>query len=797
MKKLLYSVFALAGILTLSCTKEAESPVTPAEEVAKNTTTYTFKATLEDALTRTTYTDFQKFSWLAGDKIDVFTYNEEEETLRITGFEAQEDGVTTLFVGEVEDGYYPSNLAVYPDNAVFINSMESVYLPAYYIVDGETDEYYTVPSANPLQNLTLIGHVNEDQTAYAFKTAVGAVKFTFDNLPDGAKFLRIYAPEEKIAGYFYIDENDLLTNESAVPGTYTTSNGNTYDYSSNSLWYEFTPENGSATLYIPLPVGKLSAGTVFFIEDEDENVLYQRTTVKDIVVERNKVTEIAALNCQVSWKSLGTGKFVDNYNWYYTGRSNVGIYVDVEIQVDEFDPTHYRLVNPYTAAFTAFGYSAPRGTTKPSAYFDLYIDNNGYVYHPVICSGIQYSKTWGATYLISPADAYGENQGYNIVAKYQADGKTPANILLAPSYYWPQSGGYWTGNSYYYDADQIQIIFPGETEAVDLSCSATFVEIADDDVSQPVALATVDFGTSLSACNVIIAKDADAAKAALAAGNIGGTGTVSGEDVEVLFPANAESSDYYIFANPVPAEGLAPVVGTLLIGSETPFQYIRADAEDVTVEEILGTYTATDAYVLFNKPFWDAINAGEEDPEENEDDYDWYEGFTLSFTLEESDDEGLGQVMMTSFTEDAVDYVGIDTPIYGSFEPKTGAISFAPMQPIYSYTDDDGQLVEVMLATTNPKEAPLVFTLSLDKTTYTSQQFFGYVHYYTDEDQFGAPNIWFSPTNVPLELVKEGTAPAPAPARVPAAKPRITKAQRHFSAIRREFMQEKPLTLRK
>ena len=796
MKKLLHSVFALAGILTLSCSKEAESPVSPIEEAAKNFTTYTITATLGDQ-TRTAYADFQKFSWLAGDKIDVFTYNEDEEMVRITGFEAQEDGVTTTFVGDVEEGYYPSDLAVYPDNAVFINSTESVYLPSYYIIDGDTEEYYTASSANPLENLTLIGRVNDDQTAYAFKTAVGAVKFTFNDLPTGSKFLRIYAPEEKIAGYFYIDENDLLTNESAVPGSYTDSEGRSRDFSGHNLWYEFTPENGSVTLYIPLPVGKLSAGTTFYIEDADENPLYQRVTVKDIAVERNKVTEIAALSCKASWKSLGAGKFVDNFNWSVIGKDNVGTYVNVQIQVDEMNPSHYRLVNPYSTAFATFKYSPKIGTAKPSPYFDLYIDPQGHVYHPMICSGVYYAQYTEATYLISPVDAYGEMRGMNIVAKYQADGKTPANIVLGPSFYWPTMG-YWTGDSYYYDADCIQIIFPGETEAVDISCSATYVEIVDDNVNQPVALATVDFGKSISACNVIIAKDAEAAKAALAAGNIGGTGSTSGADTEVLLPADAESDNYYLFANPVPAEGLAPVVGTLLIPSESAFQYIRMDAADVTLEEILGTYTATDGYMLYNKPYWDAIEAGEEDPEENEDDLEWHDGVIISFTLEESDDEGLGEVMMTAFTEDAIGFCDIDTPIYASFEPKTGSLTFQPMQPIYSFTNDNGELIEVQLANANNfRSSPLVFNLSLDRTTYVSQQFFGYVFYFTEQDGFNYPDIWFSPTNYPQEFVKEGAEPAPAPARVPAVQPRFKKCPHTISALRTESVKGKPLSFNK
>ena len=239
MKKLIYSIFALAGILAVSCSKEVEAPVAPADESAKTYTTYTYKGIIGED-TRTAYANDKTFSWKAGDKIDVFTYNESTGYTQITPFEAQEDGVTTTFVGDVEDGFVPGALAVYPDNTGFINSEEAVYLPSYIIIDGDSEDYYNASSANPLENLVLVGRVNEEQTAYAFKTAMGAVKFTFKDLPAGSKFLRINAPE-KISGYFNIDENDLLTNESAVDGTYTDSEGRERSYSNNNIWYEFTP----------------------------------------------------------------------------------------------------------------------------------------------------------------------------------------------------------------------------------------------------------------------------------------------------------------------------------------------------------------------------------------------------------------------------------------------------------------------------------------------------------------------------------------------------------------------------
>lgn len=81
MKKLLYSVFALAGILAVSCTKEEEAPVAPVQEEAATYTT-TIQATIGEE-TRTAYENFKKFSWLAQDEISVLPTMKKKG---ITGF---------------------------------------------------------------------------------------------------------------------------------------------------------------------------------------------------------------------------------------------------------------------------------------------------------------------------------------------------------------------------------------------------------------------------------------------------------------------------------------------------------------------------------------------------------------------------------------------------------------------------------------------------------------------------------------------------------------------------------------
>ena len=71
MKKLLFGALALAGLFSLSCTKEVNvSDATP----GKNQVVMTFRATLDEA-TRTAYTNEKTFSWCAGDQISLRFYN--------------------------------------------------------------------------------------------------------------------------------------------------------------------------------------------------------------------------------------------------------------------------------------------------------------------------------------------------------------------------------------------------------------------------------------------------------------------------------------------------------------------------------------------------------------------------------------------------------------------------------------------------------------------------------------------------------------------------------------------------
>ena len=674
MKRILIASLAFFGIFAVSCNKEMEAPVAPAEN-AVAVHKQTIIATIGSE-TRTAYADFQKFSWKAGDKVDILTYNESTEYARIATFTAQEDGKTTVFEGDVEDGYTLVDLAVYPDRAGYIQDDLAVYLPSAFFVDSTEEDYYTVSSDNPLENLALVGRLNDDKDAYAFKTAMGAVKITLTDLSSEARFLRIYAPE-KISGYFFIDDNDCLSNESAVPGTFTTSDGSTQNYSGNNIWYHFTPAaDGSVTLYIPLPVGKLSAGTKIFVEDEDENVLFEKKVKKDIVVERNKVTELVPLSTKIEWVSLGTGKFGDHY--HYKPEYDV----DVEIQQNPDEPTQFRLVDPYAGYREITEYQPTGEEYGPDPYLYFRIISKGetvngvtaqhddLVYFDACYTGIIDDNYGVDPFLAHPSrwgTTFSESQWLrSIVVKYQSDGVTPSNIQLAPVFFWltePDEGtGYWSGENALNDNNVIEIRFPG-AERVDLQVSVEYVEIADSDPAQAIALVSYEASDAIQSAKLVIAANEADAKAALADASRYTEVTVS-DTYEVKLPANAPSGDYYVYAQTTVSPSLTPVSAQLL-ASES-FKYFNADTNlDYKLEDIVGSYSVKQYH----------YNAQEGD---------WILG-EMTFNVEESDDPLFGDIMFTEFLPETIGYFSNLTYIsnlYASFNTATGEITIPGGQTI-------------------------------------------------------------------------------------------------------------------
>ena len=676
MKKFAYSILAFAAILSVSCSKEQEAPVAP---VPAGTHTVSIKATIAPG-TRTTYENDKTFSWKAGDVIQVMTLSADETSLRMVEFTADAEGPVTTFTGEVEDGYTLWGNAFYTARESYVafggEGDNNIYLnfPPFTYVDGDQEKYYTVDSDNPLMNMPLTGYKSENDDTYVFQTATGAVKFTFEDLPEGVAYLAIEGSENFLSGMFAFDNEGVVRMENYRPGTYTSTSGSTLNYANRYVAYHFERSaDGSGSLYIPLPVGEIPAGARLDFYDEDlENVLYSRSLRAAVPVERNRVTEVASFSATQEWVSMGNGYFYD-LPIFYTMAEEAGADEDahysmpaVEFFQDPNMPGVYRIENPYPKAAELTGYTISDDfAAKMDDYLYITVLKDNTVVYDDIYTG--YSSEGDHVFAGCPANWMTVTNGYNFVAKYQEDG-TPQEIILSPIYLASSGSGYYFAfnqNSWRYM--WTTIIFPGIEEQIDLNLEVAFSEVADDNPAQPIAQVELSLGenTNIAAVDLIIARSEEEAEALIAAGQ---ATRVEEEGTHLVnFPAEAPSGDYFAYAKIVPSEGLTPNCA-LLFWDETEIEYFRSDEDrQIQIEDVIGNYTTVTDY----------YNSG------------WTSGATLTMVVEESDDPLSGDIMITSFVpEYAKALIPKGTPkmetIYATLDSVTGVVTIASGQTAFS-----------------------------------------------------------------------------------------------------------------
>ncbi len=781
MKKLLYSVLALIGIAAVSCNKEVEVPVAP--EVA-GTHTVVLKAAFAPE-TRTSYADNKTFSWVEGDLVYVRCLSSDKTTAKWFAFKALSSGATTDLEGEVEDGYRPYDVAVYVPGEDYVSTSARdgysgtevrVSLPISYHQDGyglgvddtsgDNTPYWnsvSIPSADPMSRLALVS-VTKDDVLY-FQTAMGALKVNVTDVSPEATHVRITATEGGLGNYLVVEDGEIrMSNVWKNKGQ---------DYATPFNEYYFEPvSDGNLSFYIPMPVGTLAAGSTFSLLDADDNVLFSQVVKNDIVIARNQVLELKPFSAKMAWESLGTGKFIDYFLWEDLGGGE-DEFVDVEILKCTNKEGYYRIVNPYGAAAEAFHYTAPHNVLGPQDIEFAIMPVGNYLYNtPVtVADQIYYETVYTG---VDAPDSYldGDNTeddleftfdhpaayikftaekdwGRNLVARYAADG-TPANVIIAPIYSW--GGGYWSGNEALHEYSIIQVLFPGVTAPVDLDSAVAYTEVVDDTPEQAVASVSILLGSDIVSAKVVIAADLDAAKAAIAAGQNVTEVTADG-DYEVLFPANAPSGDYQVFAYTQAKDGFTAAANQYIYSD--PFKYFNAsDGERYTLEDVIGVYDSEKMDIRnITSSKWDDGDA------------------PVTITIEESDDEFQGNVMITDIVSKsgkcgfhliANDQCG---PIYAEFNTKTGELL---VNPGLLYWKEGNQPV----AWIGLSRDDMASEMFLEKSGTLTMNTRYYICSVTDDGQLDQPLFiiggWLDNTHTYTFTRREASSSAPAKA-APAA----------------------------
>ena len=379
MKKVLYSVLALAGLFTLSCAKEIDAP--NAEFAQENLVPLTLTASY-DVATKVTYEGLKTFGWEANDSIKVRCVSGDNKEDGWYALGAKAAGATAQFVGDVPDTYTPRDYAFYPgfkQNITGASSAPAVRLPVTYYLD-EVDASSNpiaphidpsnctrvyVSSANPLQFLPSVGSLQEGGS-FKFQAAYGVLNIQMTDLDDAACGLKLNGLAETYMGnYLMLDKTDLCYK---IGAKYVSpSSGSTLSTTNIQYWF-YPKADHTASIYLPVPVGTLPTGCSIDIVDEKGTVLYTQPFAKDVEVQRGKITTLAPFKAKYDWKEVGTGRFFDKK---YVAASGLAEGKDVEVKImqEVSNPNKYRVVTPYAAYNEAASYTPSGTVTEPN---DLY-----------------------------------------------------------------------------------------------------------------------------------------------------------------------------------------------------------------------------------------------------------------------------------------------------------------------------------------------------------------------------------------------------------------------------------------
>ena len=431
-----------------------------------------------------------------------------------------------------------------------------------------------------------------------------------------------------------------------------------------------------------------------FYDGELENILYSRPIRSAIPIVRNKVTEVASFSASYEWESMGTGAFFDMPVFYYMTSKDVrdkaenndedalGILYhmsQVEFFQDKNVPGVYRFENPYKAAAEFRGYSIDEEYAKQmDDYLTIKVLKDGTIIYDDFYTGYKYSSSSGGTtadvhpFAACPGN-WGDDNSFNFVAKYNADG-VPMNAFLSSLYLYAKDGGYYYWNwpdswSYMWTT----ILFPDAEEQLDLNCSVSMTEIVDDTPAHPTASVELSLGDDLVGAYLVMAPDKETAEEMIAAGK--GTYATETDSFVAPFPEDAPTGTYFAYAKTVPVDGLTENCSHLF-ESEDGFDYYRSDMDrQLTMDDIVGSYTASNYY--FTMKQYLAIG------------YGWTSSpATLTMVIEESDNPISGDIMFTDICPEIVKaFAGkkiTSSPIYGWFDTATGVVIIDPGQTAYT-----------------------------------------------------------------------------------------------------------------
>ena len=403
MKRILWMTLGMAALF--ACTRTVEEDIQDPVPPKALTSIEAYFA--EAPAVKTSYdvgVDGATFSWSNGDNIDVSVYNSAkdirsyivfkrvdagsedtsvEDTNNATTFTDGQDGNRTF---KSLSGYVLDKWAFYPSR-IDQTAQAGAYAPDWAVMDGklymDLPSSITPPMTNPLAVVPMVGK-KDGEGKYAFTQLTGVLAFHITGLPDGADFISLTHPDVALSGSFEVTE----TERGAV-----VEYDKVVSKDDAGLTLHFADLGNEATFYFSLPVGTIPAGLTLSAGIEaDSDTWMNKTTVSPIPIKRGTImtvnVDIPYTPDDPKWEVYGTGTFKDDFMW--TNNSTYQVTpttVPVTIWRSAKTPNRYRINNPYSVAWTNFGYTTERGAIEIDEYFLFSVEDDGTVNYTALKSG--------------------------------------------------------------------------------------------------------------------------------------------------------------------------------------------------------------------------------------------------------------------------------------------------------------------------------------------------------------------------------------------------------------------------
>ena len=312
MKKLYYFV-AIATFALFSCQQD-DDPVN--NQKGKS---FTFKASIEEGVTRGDINSSNGLNWADGDKIGIYYADWGEKN---QSFTLSTGAGTTL--GEFtrdQDSYIgtDASAAFYPWTN---NHIDGEW--AYFTLNNGYDNYTSGKMLTPL--VATVSHNGETYNPISFKHAGAAVKLIINNLPAHAHSIGMFVDGQQVYGSYKIKPANAGTDALVLNESSNTSK--------NEVWLNYTNASESKWTFI-FPVPELTKPKLSFKIYDDNDVLVWSANLKaqandlgrgDILVMGEKdITLYSKFVSTSGWKVHGTlnGTDWNNFDMVTDGSTSI------------------------------------------------------------------------------------------------------------------------------------------------------------------------------------------------------------------------------------------------------------------------------------------------------------------------------------------------------------------------------------------------------------------------------------------------------------------------------------------